>query len=118
MGATEKISVGMTVSGDLQGEYIFAGPLGNRITASSEASAGATCEISSLFRKLQYRSKNSIEAWLTLNCMFEGQKSSYRTHRIYLSLDKPRQKVKLPMLAKNLRNIQLEFHELSLKLGK
>lgn len=114
---TERISVHMSVSGDLKGEYDFSGPLGVQITASSDISE-PDCNFSSLFRKLKYRGKNSIEAWLKLDCTFGGQKSVYRVHRIYLGLDQTRQKVKLPMLAKNLKNVQIEFQELSLKTGK
>lgn len=113
----ERISVHMSVSGDLKGEYDFSGPLGAEIIASSD-NIEPICNFSSLFRKLKYRGKNSVEAWLKLDCTFEGQKSTYKTHRIYLDLDQDRQKVKLPMLAKNLKNVQLEFQELSLKSSK
>lgn len=114
---TEHISVSMFASGDIEGEYDFKGPIGELISASSE-SAEPVCKISSLFRKVKYRGKNSVEAWLTLDCTFAGQKSTYKTHRVYLSLGQPRQKIKLPMLAKNLKNVQLEFRELSLKSSK
>ena len=113
----EHISVHMLVSGDLKGEYDFSGPLGAEITASSDIS-DPVCNFSSLFRKVKYRTKNSVEAWIKLDCTFEGQKSTYKIHRIYLSLDQTQQKVRLPMLAKNLKNVQLEFQELSLKSSK
>lgn len=111
---SENISVSMFASGDLEGEYDFEGAMGESITASSSVNE-QPCRITSLFRRLKYRGANSVEAWLTLNCTFEGQKSTYKTHRVYLSLDKRTQKIKLPRLAKNLKNVQLEFRELTLK---
>ncbi len=113
----ENISVKMFATGDLQEEYDFTGPMGAKLKASSKSTV-PVCSFSSLFRKVQYRGKPSIEAWLALDCTFEGQKSSYKPHRIYLSLDKTSKKIKLPMLAKNLKNVQLEFQELSLKSRK
>ena len=113
----EKIDVKMIVSGDLTGEYVFDGPMGSFIGASSN-STNRICEFSSLFRRLKYKGENSIESWLTLECVFEKQKRIYKTHRIYLQTNKPIQKVKLPMLDYNLKNVQLEFQELSVKLGK
>lgn len=132
-----KIAIKMLVSGDLIGEYSFEGPIGSRIQASA-VEQNSICEFSSVFRKLKYRGENALEAWLHLNCAFEKQneiekqnnkpvkqnnssemqKHTYKIHRIYLTisslLQRP-QKIKLPMLAENLKNVQLEFAELSLK---
>lgn len=113
----ESISVKLLLSGSLNGEYNFSGPMGAQIKASSDAT-DPICSISSLFRKVKYRGIKSLEAWLTLDCTFEGQKGTYKAHRIYLSLDKPKQTVKLPVLAKNLKNVVLEFHDISLKVSK
>lgn len=133
-----KIAIKMLVSGDLKGEYSFEGPIGSRIQASGAVEQNSVCEFSSVFRKLKYRGENALEAWLHLNCAFEKQneiekqnnmlakqnnspemqKHTYKIHRIYLTisslLQRP-QKIKLPMLAENLKNVQLEFAELSLK---
>lgn len=117
IGLSEYISTSIFISGDLQGEYDFNGPLGELLKGTSGSSEPA-CKISSLFRKVKYRGRNSIEAWLHFDCTFEGQKSTYSPHRIYLQQQKAVQKIKLPMLAKNLKNIQLEFREISLKSTK
>ena len=112
----ENISVQIVASGDLQGAYEFTGPLGELISAIS--SDEKMCQISSLFRKVNHRGIDSIEAWLSIICTIEGQKTSYKTHRIYLQLNPSVQRIKLPMLAKNLKNVQLEFSELYLKSSK
>lgn len=118
---TEQISVKMKATGDLNGEYIFTGPLGQEILSTSNGNA-LICEISSLFRKLNYRDQKSIESWMSLICNFEGQKKTFRTHRFYLNIflkpGEASQKIKLPMLDKKLKNVQLEFSDLSLKLSK
>lgn len=116
-GLSEHISTSVFLSGDLQGEYDFNGPLGEVLKGTSDSSEQA-CKISSLFRKVKYRGQNSIEAWLHFDCTFGGQKSTYRTHRIYLRQQFSAQKIKLPMLAKNLKNVQLEFREITLKSAK
>ncbi len=113
----ETISVRIQASGDLQGEYELSGPLGEVIPGRSEG-AEKPCQISSLFRKVVYRNQQSIEVWLSLDCTFEGQKSTYKPHRFYLQVKQVQQKIKLPMLAKNLKNVQFEFRELSLKSSK
>lgn len=114
---SEHISTSVFISGDLQGEYDFNGPLGELLKGTSDGS-DRLCNISSLFRKVKYRGQNSIKAWLHFDCTFGGQKSTYRTHRIYLRQQESVQKIKLPMLAKNLKNVQLEFREISLKSTK
>ena len=95
----------------------MSGPLGGVILGRIKG-AETPCQISSLFRKVVYRNQQSIEVWLRLDCTFEGQKSTYKTHRFYLQANQDPQKIKLPMLAKNLKNVQLEFRELSLKSRK
>ena len=117
LGPAEQISTSVFISGDLQGEFDFNGPLGAVLKGTSDSSA-PVCKISALFRKVKYRGQNSIEAWLRFDCTFAGQVNTYRPHRVYLNQQKSVQKIKLPVLAKNLKNIQLEFHEISLKLGK
>lgn len=114
---SQVVSGRLLVSGDFEGHYSFNGPLGALIKGSPYEGT-PPCEVSSLFRSVKYREKKSLEAWLTLECTFEGQKSSYKTHRIFIPLDKPDTKIQLPMLAKNLKNVHLQFQELSLKLGK
>lgn len=116
-GLLEQISTSVFLSGDLQGEYDFSGPLGELLKGSSD-STELPCKISSLFRKVKYRGQNTIEAWLHFDCTFGGQKSTYSPHRIYLQPQKAFQKIKFPMLAKNLKNVQLEFREISLKSTK
>ncbi len=110
----QNISSRMFASGDFQGEYNFSGPLGGQIPATA-AGTEATCQFSSLFRKVMYRKKNSVEAWLTLDCTFEGQKNTYKTHRIYLELKDTAQKIRLPMLDKKLKNVRLEFQYVTIK---
>jgi hypothetical protein len=114
---TQLVSGSLVVSGDFVGHYSFNGPLGSVIKASPSEGI-PPCEISSLFRSVKQRAKQAIEAWLTLECTFEGQKSSYKTHRIFIYLDKADQKIQLPMLAKNLKNVQIQFQELSIKSGQ
>lgn len=114
---SQLISGRLLISGDFEGHYSFNGPLG-AVIKGSPYEGTPPCEVSSLFRSVKYREKKSLEAWLTLECTFEGQKSSYKTHRIFIPLDKPDTKIQLPMLAKNLKNVHLQFQELSLKLGK
>lgn len=113
----EQISVKMKTSGDFKAEYDFSGPIGSLIKATS-ADSNPACDFASLFRKVKYRGKPSVEAWLQLECVFEGQKNSYKTHRVFLNADPSSQKMKLPMLDKNLKNVQLEFSELTLKPAK
>ena len=117
LSKSEQISVIMFATGDFTEKYEFTGPMGVEIIAGS-VNPDPICNIISLFRKVKYRETKSIEAWLRLECTFEGQKSIYKAHRIYLNLEESVQKVKLPRLAKNLKNVQLEFRELSLKSNK
>ena len=114
---SQLISGRLNVTGDFVAEYSFSGPLGS-VIKGSPSSATPPCEISSLFRAVKQRDKQAIEAWLTLDCTFEGQKSSYKPHRIFIYLDKGDQKIQLPMLAKNLKNVHVQFQELSLKRGQ
>ena len=111
---SQLVSGRLIVSGDFVAEYSFNGPLGSNIKGSPSEGT-PPCEISSLFRAVKQRSKQAIEAWLTLECMFEGQKSSYKTHRVFIYKDRVDQKIQLPMLAKNLKNVHLQFQELSIK---
>lgn len=113
----EQISVIMTVSGDIKGIYKFSGILGTSIKAISE-NPDHVCEFTGLFRKSKYRGKISVEMWPELDCTIEGQKSSYKTHRIHLALESSSQRIKLPMQAEKLKNVQLDFQELSLKSSK
>lgn len=113
----EQISVKATFSGDIKGQYDFSGPVGSLITATA-STEDSVCEISSLFRKVKYQGQKTVQAWLILDCLFKGQKYQYKLHRIHLNLTEPIQKVRLPMLSENLKNIQIVFEDLSLKLGK
>lgn len=114
---SQLVSGRLLISGDFKGHYSFNGPVGGLIKGIPYEGT-PPCEISSLFRSTKHRGKNSLEAWLTLDCTFEGQKSSYKTHRIFIPLDNTDIKIQLPMLAKNLKNVHLQFQELSLKIGK
>ncbi|MBY0553436.1 hypothetical protein K2P97_02835 [bacterium] len=114
---SQLVSGRLLISGDFEGHYSFNGPLGVLIKGSPYEGA-PPCEVSTLFRAVKYREKKSLEAWLTLECTFQGQKSTYKTHRIFIPIDKTDTKIQLPMLAKNLKNVHLQFQELSLKLGK
>ncbi|MEK6627978.1 MAG: hypothetical protein AABY53_05080 [Bdellovibrionota bacterium] len=110
----QNISVRMFTSGDFVGEFNFSGPLGSKIPGNA-AETDSVCQFSSLFRKVMYRNKNSVEAWLTLECTFQGQKNTYKAHRIYLELKDTAQKIRLPMLDKNLKNVRLEFQYVTIK---
>jgi hypothetical protein len=70
-----------------------------------------------------FRKKYALESWLTLECTIEGQKNTYKLHRIELTLAAPKQpqedqEIRLPVLSEKLKNISLKFQELSLKKGK
>ena len=113
----EAVSVHLKLSGDLTADYDLDGPLGSEIEAAG-SKTDSVCAVKATFRKSLYRATVSLETWLRLDCTFEGQKRTYRPHRIFLDLAKAEQKVQLPMLAKNLKNVRLEFQNLSLVKGK
>lgn len=115
--AIETVTVTMIAEGDMTGNYAFNGPLGKKLSAAATGS-GAKCESSAVFRRATYRKKPSLEATLSFDCNFEGQKRHYKPHRIYLDLAESEHKVQLPVLAENLLNIRLIFREMSLKLSK
>ena len=113
----EAVSVHLKISGDLTAEYDLDGPLGSEIE-STDNKPESVCAVRATFRKSLYRSRVSLETWLRLDCTFEGQKRTYRPHRIFLDPEKSEQDVRLPMLAKNLKNVSLEFQNLSLVKSK
>lgn len=113
----ESISVHMKLGGDLAGEYDMDGLLGSEIVAAADKPTAA-CGTKSYFRKVRYRSADALELWLTLDCTLEGQKRIYKPHRIFLDPKLSEQKIQLPMLAKNLKNVSLEFQNLSLVKSK
>lgn len=116
-GALENVTATVVAEGDLNASYAFSGPLGKTLTGAVTGE-NAKCEAAALFRKAVYRGKKSLEAWLTFECGIQGQKKKYKPHRIYVALDQSEQKVQLPVLAEDLKSIQLIFREVSLKLGK
>lgn len=113
----EAVSVHLKMSGDLTAEYDLDGPLGSELEAAG-SKPDSVCAVHATFRKSLYRSRVSLETWLRLDCTFEGQKRTYRPHRIFLDPEKPEQVFQLPMLAKNLKNVRLEFQNLSLLKSK
>lgn len=112
----ESINTRLAFSGDIKGTFDLSGPLGTELKGSPYE-ADYPCEVSSLFRKVTYRKKSSVEAWLTLICVIEGQKKIYKPHRIYIDLASPEKAQKLPMLDKKLKNIVIHFSLFSLKIG-
>lgn len=113
----ESISVAVVVSGDISGQYDFAGPLGADIEASA-AKPETVCTMSALFRKAIYRSHSAIETWLTLICTFDGQKYLYKPNRFYVNPELEEQKIQLPMLDQKLKSVILKFQNLSLTKSK
>lgn len=113
----EAVSVHVKLTGDLTAEYDLDGPLGSEIEAA-ENKPDSVCAIKATFRKSLYRSRESLETWLRLECTFEGQKRTYHPHRIFLDTAKTEQAVQLPMLAKNLKKVRVEFQNLSLVKSK
>lgn len=113
---SESISTRITLTGDISGTYELTGPIGVEVKGSPYDSK-YPCEIFALFRKAQYRKKPAIETWLTLVCMFEGQKKTYKLHRIFVELNSSQKAHKLPILDKNIKNVRLEFDQFSLKIG-
>ncbi len=113
----EKLNLKLIVNGDFKAEYNFSGSPGSQIKGVNTREA-SPCEISSLFRIVSFKQKKSLEAWLYFECVFEGQKSNYRAHPIYLSLGPVEQIINLPVMGKNLKNVQLSFQEVSLKSSK
>jgi hypothetical protein len=105
------------MSGDLNDEFDFDGPLSAELEATP-AKPDSVCTARGTFRKSLYRSRPALEFWLTLDCTIEGQKRTYKPHRIFLDPEKSEQIVRLPMLAKNLKNVRLEFQNLSLSKSK
>lgn len=118
-GSGNSLTVTAQAGGDLTGDYDFSGPLGRTLKAM--ASGKPRCELSALFRRANYRGREAVEAWLTLDCgdaKGAGAKTRYKPHRIYLEPGQTEQLVRLPALAPDLQNVQLKFRDLSLKLGK
>ncbi len=113
----ESVSTHIKLSGDLSDEFDFDGPLGAEIEGSP-SKPDSVCSARAIFRKSLYRSRTALEFWLTLDCTIEGQKRIYKPHRIFLDPEKAEQQIQLPMLAKNLKKVRLEFQNLSLVKSK
>ena len=115
--ANEVLSVSVEISGDIQGKYDLSGPLGKNLNSQS-SSDNSKCEIQGLLRKVTRSGSVDVELWLTLICMFEGQKNTFKLHRIYLDPTKKQQIQKFTYLSKNIRQIEVKFQDLSLKMRK
>ncbi len=113
----ETVQLTMTVSGDLRGEYDFSGGLGAELEGVP-AEEKTPCEVTSLFRKVTYRTKPALEAWLTFLCTTDGQKSTYKPDRIFIPLTSDDLSVKLPVLSEKIKNIRLQFEAISFKISK
>ena len=113
----ETINVNLKLIGDLAGEYSFSGPVNAVLEADSDL-PNSKCKTSFLFRKVKVKEKSMVEAWPTFICSFEGQKSTFKLHRVFLSLDLETQKSTFTSIGKNIQNLVLEFHDLSLRKGK
>ena len=112
----ENVSTRVVFSGDFNGTFDLSGALGVELKGSPYDS-NYPCEVSALFRKVMYRKKMSVETWFTFNCVFEGQKKIFKPHRVYIDLAHPEKSQKLPMLAKNIKNLQFSFSLFSVKLS-
>ncbi len=113
----ESISTHIKLSGDLSDEFDFDGMLGSEIEGTP-SKPESVCAARAIFRKSLYRSRPALEFWLTLECTIEGQKRSYKPHRIFLDPSKTEQDIRLPMLASNLKKVRIEFQNLSLVKSK
>lgn len=112
----ENISVVLTLSGDISGQYDLSGPLNQVI--KSESSVAGGCEANILFRKVKSKGKTVIEAWPLFNCTRDGQKKSFKLHRSYLDPDVEVQEIKVKSLDEKTHNVSMEFRDLSLQKGK
>jgi hypothetical protein len=112
----ENVSVLMTLTGDLTGQYDLSGPLNQTIKAESSISGG--CEANFLFRKVKSGGKTMLETWPAFSCPRDGQKISYKLHRSYLDPSMDVQKISVTSLDKKIKNVSIEFRDLSLQKGK
>ena len=113
----ENVSVTLQLSGDLTGQYDFSGPLNQTIKAESDP-PGSACEAAFLFRKVKQQGQLAVEAWPSFECTRDGQKKSYKLHRSFLDPGKERQKIAIKALDQKVRNLTLEFRDLTLQKGK
>ena len=106
-----KISVKMTLTGDLSEAYQFAGPLGDRLEGASEK-PDSVCQNTSSFRQVLHRQEKAIQVWMSLKCGAEGQSFEYRPQPFFISLKRPDQVISIPVLSEKFRKISLQLSEL------
>lgn len=112
----ESISVIVNLTGDLTGQYEFSGPINQNIKADPSVAGG--CESNFLFRKVKSKGKPMIEAWPTFICNINGQKKTYKLHRSFLDPALEVQQFVIKSLDENIRNVSMEFRDLSLQKSK
>lgn len=112
-----QISVKMSLSGDMSNSYQFSGPLGSAIKGEPEKPDGA-CENSSTFNQVLYRSKKSLQIWMSLKCTIAGQSFAFKPQRFFVDLKKPDTPVILPAQSTAFKKISIQLSEIQIKDSK
>jgi hypothetical protein len=113
----ENISVVLILAGDISGHIDISGPL-NQILKSEDPASKPVCSVSALFRKVKSKEKLALEIWPAFECNIEGHKKTFKMHRSYLDPEKEQQKITVKYLDYKIKNVDMEFRDLSLQRGK
>jgi hypothetical protein len=114
----ENVSVMLILSGDLTGQFDISGPLNQTLKTEAENENKNQCMVLTLFRKVKSNDRIVLEVWPTFECNLEGQKKTFKLHRSYLDLSKEQQKLTVRYLDQKVKNVGLEFRDLSIQRGK
>jgi hypothetical protein len=108
------ISIKMSLSGDMSNSYQVSGPLGSSLKGEPEKADGA-CENNSTFNQVIYRSKKSLQVWMTLKCSVSGQTFIFKPQRFFIDLQKPDQIVSLPAQSESFKKIEIQLSDIQIK---
>ncbi len=109
-----QISVKMSLDGDINEAYQFAGPLGSRLKGAVEK-PDSVCENESSFRQVLHAKQKSLEIWMRLKCTSNGQTFEYQPSRFFVNLKAPEKVIVLPVLSEKFRKISVSLSDLQIK---
>jgi hypothetical protein len=108
----------LILSGDLTGQFDISGPLNQTLKSESDDAVKSNCSVLALFRKVKTKEHIALEVWPTFECTLEGQKRIFKMHRSFLDPNLEQQKVVIKYLDLKVKNVVLDFRDLSLQKGK
>lgn len=117
----QKISVKLSITGDIKGEYNFDGGLGEKLTAQNmtvSESTGSPCVARAEFAEVLRLEKRNLQTWIDFKCTISGQEVELKAHRFFVDLKSiatnQTEKVTLKYFTHQIKNIEITISDLKI----